>query len=250
MAVHKVVSKKLVEYLRHLDLSTDEINVYLYLLPHGPQTVLSLSRGLKTGRTKLYPQLDELAQKKLVTVHERHYGTSYEASDPSVLGFLVAEHVERVQSLQAGFPSTIHTLSELQQTSPNASKIIDYKGLDGLKQMYWNISQANEELFVLELPAIQKQLGKHLREKLQLTLNKKPVVVHALTNQKNPITPVRRIDPALFKITTETYIYNNIVSLMQPDGNGGVCGTEIHNQMLSTHYKQMCKLLCSQAVTR
>ncbi len=67
----------------------------VFLLQHGFQTVLTISRGLKTGRTKLYPLLEELAEKQLVTIHERHYGTSYEAQPPEVLELLVADREQK-----------------------------------------------------------------------------------------------------------------------------------------------------------
>lgn len=79
MNVDKSPEQKVVAYLKQLGLEQEQALVYLYLLKNGPGTVLAISRGLKTGRTKLYPLLSDLADKQLIAVHERHYGTSYEA---------------------------------------------------------------------------------------------------------------------------------------------------------------------------
>ena len=54
--------KKLVGYLKQLGLTAEQSAVYLHLVSKGPSSVLDISRGLKTGRTKLYPLLEELAK--------------------------------------------------------------------------------------------------------------------------------------------------------------------------------------------
>ncbi len=255
MSVHNQSNKKTVEYMRQLGLLTDEITAYLFLLQHGPQTVLSLSRGLKTGRTKLYPLLEKLADNQLITVHERHYGTSYEAHDPEVIDFLVNEREQQVRNLREQLPSALHQLQELRQESPTTSKIIEYRGVDGLKQMNWNLTKAEKEFRVLELSGLDKHLGKHFADKMRSRFNEKGLTSYDLTNRKNRSREpgaesdqafTRYIDPKLFTIEFETYIYNNVVTLLSYDSND-VFGVEIHNDKLARQQKQLFDLLWSQA---
>lgn len=247
MPVHKPEYKKIVEYLRQLGLLTDQVEAYLYLLQNGPHTVLALSRGLKTGRTKLYPLLDELADKQLITAHERHYGTSYEAAHPVTLEFLVNQQEQAAQALRSGLPAALHSLKQLHLDSPTTSTFIEYRDLDGIKQMYWNLNQARGNCYILELPAIRKQIGAHLAEKLRSAMNRTGTSCHILTNQKSPPAHARYIDPAVFRIEFEAYVYNNVVSLISCD-HTKLYGIELHNQQFARHYSQLCQVLWRQAV--
>src|SRR4030095_5896780 len=139
MDVDKILRQKVVRYLQHLGLDDEQAQAYIFLLSTGSSTVLAISRGLKTGRTKLYPLLENLAEKQLLTIHERHYGTSYEAQPPQVLEFLVSEHERKAEALRSNLPAATNILNQLQLQSPTNSRIVEYRGVDGLKQMNFNL---------------------------------------------------------------------------------------------------------------
>src|SRR5689334_14001984 len=101
MDAENLLKQKVVRFLKQLGLNDEQAQAYLYLLQKGPQTVLSLSRGIKTGRTKLYPLLEDLAKRQLITIHERHYGTSYEAQPPAAIEFLILERERAAESLRS-----------------------------------------------------------------------------------------------------------------------------------------------------
>lgn len=215
MNVDKPVDKKVVNFLRHLNFSTDEIDAYLYLLAHGPQTVLALSRGIKTGRTKLYPLLDKLADKQLVTVHERHYGTTYQASSPAALEFLVAEAEQATNQLRSQLPGTLQLLNQVEQASPVSSYITEYTGLDGLKQLYWQTSQYAGERQVIAHPAIRKVLG-------------------AAFLAKHPLQTTN----TAAKLDQEVHVYGSTVAILNASG-----GVAIQNKELADNYRQLLSLL-------
>jgi len=255
MDVEKSVKNKLVSYFKQLGLEDEQALVYLFLLSHGPQSVLSISRGLKTGRTKLYPLLDDLAHKQLITIHERHYGTSYEAQPPEVLEFLVSEQERKADALRATLPSAVHALQTIQQTSPATSRIVEYKGIDGLKQMNWNLTKAENEYRVFELAGLDKHLSKHFAEKMRARDHSKGLKTYDLTNNparhkepgvetKNNLT--RYIDPAVFTIQFESFIYNHCVALLSYERDD-IFGVEIYNAKLAAQQKQIFDLLWSQA---
>jgi len=257
MDAEKSLKQKVVAYLRHLGVSADQSQAYLQLLQQGPQTVLSLSRHLKTGRTKLYPLLEDLAAKQLITIHERHYGTSYEAQPPDVLAFLVAEKVRQAENLQTALPSIQHTLTALQIHSPQTSRIIEYRGIDGLKQMNFNLTKAAKEFRVFELEALSMHLGTHFAEKLRHTWAEKRITSYDLTNNANwklqtkskeyeALASARYISPKEFHIQFETYIYNNCVALLSYERDA-IFGVEIYNQQLAEQQKQLFDLVWKQA---
>lgn len=247
MPVHNHANKKIVEFLRQLKLSTDEIDIYLYLLQTGQQTVVDISRGLQTGRTKLYPLLEGLGGKQLIIISERHYGTSYRAAAPESLSLLVDKQEQLSHTLRTGLPTVVHLLEEIHQSSPTTSKIIEYHALDGVKQIYWNLRNTETDFFILELPEVTKQIGKHLKNKLRPLLTEKQLTGHVLTNQKNPNPPTRYLDRKIFEIEFETYVYNNVVSLISYQNNT-FYGVEIHNSQSARQYMNLLSVLWRQAI--
>lgn len=253
MVVDKSVLQKVVRYLKQLGLDDEQAEMYLYLLEHDAQTVLALSRGLKSGRTKLYPLLNDLAAKQLVAIHERHYGTTYEAQKPEVLDFLVAESERKAENLRKNLPAISHALKSLQASSPSNSRVIEYQGVDGLKQMNWNLNKANKEYRVFELAGLDKHLGNHFANKMRQIVAEKQLRTYDLTNNPNraaepgvvsPLSEARYIDPTVFKIEFETYIYNNCVALLNYDRED-IFGVEIYNDKLAAQQMQIFDLLWS-----
>jgi sugar-specific transcriptional regulator TrmB len=256
MVVDKSNYQKVVRYLERLGLDSEQAHTYLFLLQTGPSTVLAISRGLKTGRTKLYPLLEELAEKQLITIHERHYGTSYEAQPPHVIEFLVSEHERKTESLRSNLPAVTNILDQFQTESPTTSRIVEYRGVDGLKQMNYNLTKADKEYRVFELAGLDKLLGKHFADKMRTITREKRTRTYDLTNNPNranesgvvedPLAATRYIDPKDFKIQFETFIYNNCVALLSYDKED-IFGVEIYNDKLVAQQKQLFDLLWSQA---
>ncbi len=254
MDVDKSMHQKVVGYLKRLGLSPEQADTYIFLLSTGPSTVLSISRGLKTGRTKLYPLLEELAEKQLITIHERHYGTSYEAQPPHVIEFLVTEHQRRAEALRSDLPAITNILEQLQLHSPHVSRITEYRGLDGLKQMNFNLTKAGKEYRVFELASLDKLLGKHFAETMRSRTTALGTKTFDLTNDPQRAQSsglesggqARYIDAKIFKIQFETFIYNNCVALLNYDRDD-IFGVEIYNDKLATQQKQIFDLLWSQA---
>lgn len=257
MDAENLLKQKVVAFFKQLGLSGQQAQTYLYLLEHGPQTVLALSRGLSSGRTKLYPLLESLAEKQLVTIHERHYGTSYEAQPPSVLEFIVAEKERGAEVLRAKLPAMQHALAKFHSLSPETSKIVEYRGVDGLKQINWNLTKAKREYRVFELAHLSDHLGKHFAEKIRSWQVEKGITSYDLSNDPNwsvdtkvagyeKYSKARFIDPAIFAIEFEVYIYNNCVALLNYEKDD-IFGVEIYNEKLARQQKQLFDLVWSQA---
>lgn len=241
--------------MQQLGLSNEQVAVYLYLTRQGTSSVLDISRGLKTGRTKLYPLLEELAARQLVNITERHYGTTYETTGAAALEFLVTERESKASVLRGALPAALAALEQLLAASPNGSRVVQYRGLDGLKQMNYNLTKADKEFRVLELAHLDEHPGipRYFAEKLRQTWVDKKITSYDLTNDKawNMKTNVknyqafsrnRYIDPKLFKIRFETFIYNNCVTLLNYE-RSDVFGVEIYNTELAEQQKQLFDLL-------
>jgi sugar-specific transcriptional regulator TrmB len=259
MSAENLLKEKVVLYLRQLGLNDEQALTYLFLLKEGPQTVLQLSRGLKTGRTKLYVSLEYLATKQLISIHKRHYGTSYEAQSPDMLEFLISEEERKAKNLRESLKPITHALKLMHAQSPAISKIIEYNGVDGLKQMNFNLTKAVEELHIFELEDPLRRLGKHFTEKQHQMWLQKKVTIFKLTNDQDwkqkaeargyeQRFNTRYINPKTLTITFETYIYNNCVTLLRIEQND-VSGVEIYNATLARQQIQLFNLVWTQAAS-
>lgn len=255
MHVDKSLQNKVVRYLKQLGIEQEQALVYLFLLQNGSNTVLAISKGLKTGRTKLYPLLEDLAEKQLVIIHERHYGTSYEAQKPEVIEFLVSERERKAEALRSSLPAAIHILKNLRQQSPAHTKIIEYRGVDGLKQMNFNLSNAKKEYRVFELAGLDKHLGAHFAQKMRQRYVERKLKSYDLTNNPKrvqepgaelPNAQVAYVPPEIFKIEFETYIYDNVVGLLSYESND-IFGVEIYSEKLARQQTQLFDLLWKQS---
>lgn len=247
MSIDKTLQKKVVAYLKRLGLNDEQAQVYLYLLSHGPSSVLAVSRGINSGRTKLYPLLEDLTQKQLIITHERHYGTSYEAQPPQAIEFLVSERERATQGLRSNLPAALNILSTLQTHSPTTSRIVEYKGVDGLKQMNFNLTKAEGEYRAFELAGLDKHLGTHFANKMRERYVESGLKSFDLTNNPNRAdeagadllnAKVAYIDPKIFTIEFETVVYNNCVALLSFDQDD-LFGVEIYNEKLAHQQRQL-----------
>lgn len=251
MNVQKPLVQKLVAYFKHLDVNEEQTYLYIYLLENGSSSVLQLSKGIGSGRTKLYPLLEDLANKQLVAIHERHYGTTYEALPVTSIEFLLNEREQRVANLRANLPAVKSTLQQLANQSPQSSKIIEYRGIDGLKQMNFNLSKASSEFRVFELAGLDKHLGKHFAERMRQRFQAKQLTSYDLTNNPSRLSEpgidstrnqVRYIDPTIFSIEFETYIYDTVVGLLSYQ-NDDIFGVEIYNQKFAQQQRAVFDMM-------
>lgn len=247
--------KKILGYLKALGLTKEEAEVFLYLNQHGNSSVLDISRGLNTGRTKLYPLLTNLSDKQLVTIHEKHYGTTYEPVSLDALDFLVSDLENKAETLRKSLPAVNSILETMRSHSPSGTRLVEYKGVDGLKQMSFNLSKAKNEYRVFEQAHLDEHriMPRYFVEKFRQVQVDNELTSLDLTNDKywsvntrvknyDKYSEARYIDPRIFKINFETYIYNNCVGLLNYE-HDDIFGIEIYNQNLANQQKQIFDLL-------
>lgn len=248
-------ASKISQFLGYLGLDRTEISVYLYLLKNGRSSVLEISNGLKTGRTKLYPILDGLADKQLVLVHEKHYGSSYEAAPTSALEFLVDEVETKAATLKNALPALLTKIDQYKHDNAMTTKVVEYRGLEGLKQINFNLTKAQGEFMVFEVENLEQHPGipKYFAERIRTIQTQKKIMSYDLTNNRNwhvdtkvkelkKYSRARYIDPKVFKIEFETMIYNDCVAMLNYHSED-IFGVEIYNSSLMHQQKQLFQLL-------
>jgi predicted transcriptional regulator len=147
--MNKLTAKVIVETLQQIGLSEVETSIYLLLLKDGPSTPLILSRKTKINRTSIYRTTEKLIQKGLVSELIESNTTKYSATDPQYLSIIYQEEKNRLSKLETSLNATIHELSAMNLEASSPVEIKHYRGLDGLKQVLWNVLKSGNEKDVL-----------------------------------------------------------------------------------------------------
>ncbi len=243
-------------FLSELGLNDDQITTYLYLLQIGSSSVLSLSKAQRSGRTRLYPILESLVDLELVKVDQKHYGTTYDALSLQSLEYLVTKKETETKKLRDGLFDATEQLLSLSDINKGDSKVIEYRGLAGLKQVNFNLTKADKEFYVYELAHLDEHetIPQSFADRMRKLYCEKQLICFDLTNNEKwqkVISPLGLngrmqkacyIDESIFKIRVETYIYNNVIAYCGYNRDEPFA-VEIYNQELADQEKQIFKIL-------
>lgn len=246
--------------LEQYGFSQEESTVFLFLLQKQAETPLEISRKLKIARTKVYRILDKLISKGLVQEEKRDYGKKFSANEPSVFLKLLHEKEKELLLLKSNTPTIVQQLNSLIPSTAKESKIIHYKGEEGLKQILWNSTKAKGKLRIYEYGQsmnniISEGYSERIREKF--VENKELEKCLQITNfsEIHPFTSIKKhldqwecrfIDKNDLAINVEVQIYNDVYCMYEIFENE-IFGVEIYNESLADFQKQVFDLIWKNA---
>lgn len=253
-------SLEILPTLTEYGLSTEEAQIYLFLLENRSKSVLEISRELKLSRTKVYRILDKLLDKKLAVKELQTAGLHFLAESPEQLDFLLKKQVQRLESLEHKHSSLMQELKTLggKYRSSN-SEVRYYTGLNGLKQVTQNSLAAKKQLLVYELNQdMSKFVDYEFAESIRKELVKRKITTFQLTNLTEilPYTEVsglvrdfwkvRHVSEQEFQIKFEVLIYNHVYALYTYERGEAFC-VEIHNPYLAEMQRQLFRFIWKRA---
>lgn len=248
-----------INLLKPFGLNHNEANIYLYLLQNNFSTALQISKDLHISRTKVYRLLDILQIKQLVQYKLDDRGMKFGATNPEKLSQIIIEKEEEIQKLKKNLPNILPLLNNLDSHQSNQnSKVLYYKGIEGLKQVSWNALKAKEKLRVFEVEHISDFLPLEFAEKFRQEQVKREITTYDLTNKSKlkaftkvkglvpDFSKSRYIDPNKLKINFETLIYNNVYTTYTYKDKEIFC-VEIYNKDLASMQKQIFDFIWQNA---
>jgi len=239
-------------------LSEEESKVYILLLQNDFTTALTLSRKLHLGRTKIYRLLDTLRDKQLVEFKLQERGMQFGATHPSKFEHLVAQKEQEIAGLKKHLPDLVAHLNALVPGEAKESQVLYYEGVEGLKQVSYNITNAKGMLRVFEMEHMSKFVPHAYAETVREELVANKIMTRDLTNiAKSPgytdvtelikkYSEMRYINPKLLKINFEVLIYNDVYTTYTYTGDEVFC-VEIHNAALAEMQKQLFDFVWTSA---
>lgn len=240
----------LVEKLEKMGLSEDESEIYLFLLENGPRSPLELSRQTNINRSKIYRLIEVMQEKKLLEDTKTAWGQKLVAAPPDNLELIIARDEEKVKQKKIILDGIIDDLLELPGESESSFQIKYYKGLDGIKQMFWNGLKAKEETLIFGYDSIDKFVGWDFAERLRKESVRRKIYFYELTNDDlddswtdiyellAEYQKTKKVDKKLLTIKQYTEIHDNLVRIYNMDEKERI-GIEIINKNYAEMIKQI-----------
>ncbi|MEN9558213.1 MAG: hypothetical protein RL141_582 [Candidatus Parcubacteria bacterium] len=121
---------KIIQSLTELGLRETEARLYIAALTLGPTTILKLARATNIKRTTVYPLIDELKQKGLISMEIRGFKKLLAANPPDQLASMVERHREQLQRILPDL-SALHNAH-----GQGGGSLKYYEGLESIKSVY------------------------------------------------------------------------------------------------------------------
>jgi predicted transcriptional regulator len=250
---------RLIQQLQPFDLNRDEAAIYLTLLEHGQLSVLSISRKIHMGRTKVYRLLDTLKEKELVIQKHDERGFKFVAAEPEMLERQVKRRLDHIEGLHAQLNELVPRLRETMADGTPGSEVRYYRGVRGLSQVNWNLLNARGEFVSFEVTQANAYMEEHEAEKLRQELVDAKIKTRTITNARHikPFTKVhemvqdwweiRYIPERELAIRADVFVYNNIYAICHYLEKGDVFCVEMENEYLAAMQKQLFEVAWGQA---
>jgi len=224
--------------------------LYVYALGQSRVTALQASKDLKIARTKIYRMIEKLVERGLIIEEIRDYGSKFRAESPEKLLEFLHYKEKELLMLKSTTPSLVNQLASLQATLDSDSKILHYRGIEGIKQVTWNSTKVVGDFRIYEIELMHSMIDYDFSEKVRREYIRKPQnTFYQLTNETSfeDFTEVtehvaqwkpRFIPKSTLDIQFEIQIYNNVYCMLDYKDDD-VFIVEIYNQKLADMQKQI-----------
>jgi len=253
------MTNQLSEFLTALDLDDREILTYQSLIDHGILTTLELSRKTSIPRTTLYRIIASLKSKGVVEDIVEEYVSKVQAAPLSRLEYLVAEQKTKADTLQILFPNIKKIISHSQSVAQPETKVLMYRGREGIRQMVWNVLEAKSEVCGYTYRLLDEFVGKRFMNRWREEFHDRKLkgrdilteeYYRSIGGKKNDADwgfwKTRYINENLLTIEHQMDIYDNVAGIYNWH-EGEVFGVEIHNEKVSRMQRQIFEIVWAAA---
>lgn len=249
-------------YFLKLGLSSEIADIYLALVTYGPQSISELARRSGIERTRVYRLMDEMTASGLIEVETEYKKSIIRAAPASNLQILISKKEQEVHDLQAQLPQLNEYLVDSFQKT-HTTRVQYYKGVDGLKQMYWNQTKStkSEHLAILS-ENMQIRTNTSFFERWVRRCNEQSIAFRAIindnflkdqrewygkhSNEQLHVWESRYLGDDVIALAYSTVIYDDVTSYYNWNGSE-IFGVEIYNPEVADFQRQIFEMLWKQA---
>lgn len=177
------------KYLQEIGLSEKESQVYLALLQVDNESIQDLAKRTGINRTTVYPVLETLEKKGLVSEVQVGKKTHYEAAAPERLETFVERQKVVLDERALRLKEIIPQIKSLQREQGERPIIKYFDGRDGAISAYeefynFETNDEKEGYFVLNSDLLSEVFSEYEFEKFRKIRKGKKISAHVLYNRK------------------------------------------------------------------
>jgi sugar-specific transcriptional regulator TrmB len=250
-------------YFEKLGLGNEEYQIYSTLLRIGRMSVLQIAKETNISRTNTYRLLEKLVIKGVVEELLDNKHKVYEAGDVSTLDLLIKHKEVELDYLHKYLPQVSQFLQGNKNIDQPGTKVVFYRGVEGIKQLAWNVIQTKTEWVAYTSSSFKKIVGEKYDKKFAEELKLRKVQWRELISDgyfesldktssdeaddlygfAHPGQAfVRYIPKETLDITHVSDIFDDVVSF-QSWYNGDIYGVEIYNKELNRTQRQLFEIV-------
>lgn len=237
----------IIKYLNKLGFDATEAALFLTLSENGPMTILQASRTAHIERTKLYRIAEGLSQRGLIEEQIDHRKRVLQAVDLHTIELLINEQELSSVFLKDYFSAFSRTLQTLSAKQSSPTKVLFYRGKEGIKQMLWNELDTRDIGYAMVYKIFEMFVGEKFFVKWVEEFQRRNIRYQELRteifDQSFEESPkrldfriegidIRYLSSIQLPITHSMSIYNNVVA-MYNWWEGEIFGVEIYNQQIA-----------------
>lgn len=257
-----MINKLLIE----LGLGELEARVVELLIREGPKTVLKLAEVLPVKRSSLYRVLRDLEESSYVRKIPLENTTQYSGISVEYLHRKVEDHRNHALELATLYEKALPEIRSSEQGRKSPIGTVVYNGSEGVKQLIWNSLAAKTNILSFGYRTLTEAVGSKFlvdwiseaflrKQKHKLLTNDNTVRIKRNTATRlgnmvlervQYIHKLRYLPEEILKITTETFIYDDVFSVIQWTGDQ-VYGVEITNSVIADQQREVFNYLWKRA---
>ena len=151
------MSSEIKDYLKKLDLTDVETNLYLSLLTIGPSSILELSRYTSIKRSTVHFSVENLIQKGFIEQTMVGKKRLVVAKDPSVIKSILNDRLQKMESLKGSVDKMIRSIKHLPKSETrNKLEVSYYEGIASIGEVYKNTLLADSVFSITNLDKYYK----------------------------------------------------------------------------------------------
>ena len=251
-----MVDQKIIEFISKLGIGEEGARIYIVLTQKTGQSAQTIARKTAIPKTTVYRRLEELKKFEIVEEQVEEYKKVFTAAPPDLLNLLVIKREQEVKELRAQLPQITQLLAGQNKNFDPGTKVLFYRGVDGIQQMNWNALKTKGELCGYTYRAWEELVGENFVDKFlddysRLDFSIKEIYSDEFLKTRDynkrpgglwPRWQGRYIKPEILDINHQMDIYNDVVAIYNWH-EGDSFGVEIHNQKVAKMQRQIFNVL-------
>ena len=250
-------------FFSKLGLEGEAADMYASLRDHGPQSISELARSSGVPRMQIYRLLDTLKAAGIIEVELGYKRSILHATPLSNLQVLIAEKEQGLKDLEFEYKQLVARLSDHPaQSAP--TKVRFYEGMDGLKQMLWDQTNAQGENLAILYDNMQNKTNITFFERWVRKCNERNLYFRGIicdhfvqtqqqwygehSNERLINWQPRYISEHDFPLTHTVVTYDDVV-LYYDWNDERIFGIEVKNTNIARMQRQFFELLWRQSTS-